>query len=75
MYQFYFQEFDSMMEIVAGEPWNIEDHLLILQLWQEPFQLISDDFYLVEFWVQIWGLPHEWYFERIGISQELRARQ
>lgn len=65
-----------MLAIVSGGPWNVEDHLLILQPWQEHFQNFYDEFYLVDFWVQIWGLPVEWVFGKGGmeitwISKEL----
>lgn len=55
-----------MISMVSGGPWNVEDHLLILQPWQEHIQHFSDDCFLVKFWVQIWVLSTELYSERMG---------
>lgn len=55
-----------MHAVVNGGPWNVDDHLLILKPWKENFSLYDENLFLVDFWVQIWGLPPDWYSERIG---------
>lgn len=54
-----------MIFIVSGGPWNVEDLRLILQPLQELIPHFSDEFFLVDFWVQIWDLPNKWYSERV----------
>lgn len=34
-YQFYFEDYDTMLSIVSGGSCNLEDHLHVLQPWQE----------------------------------------
>lgn len=45
-YQFYFKDLDTVMAIVSREPWMVDDHLPILQPWQESYHHRDEDFYL-----------------------------
>lgn len=48
-YHFYFQELESVMSIISGGPWNVEDYLLVLQPWQENLPQHSNHFFFVDF--------------------------
>lgn len=61
LYQFFFKKRESVDYILGNGLWNVEDHLLILNPWTENITSGGLSFTKTEFWVQVSGLPSEWY--------------
>lgn len=51
---------------MANGPWSVDDHLLLLTSWSDNFMGESMSFVKMNFWIQVTGLPMEWYSSRIG---------
>lgn len=66
LYQFFFSKKEALEFILANGPWNVDGQLLLLTPWIELFSGKGLTFAKTDFWVQVSGLPVEWYFSRIG---------
>lgn len=66
IYQFFFKKWEAMDFILSNGLWNVEDHLLLLTPWSESAMDGPLSFTTTDFWIQITGLPNDWYSTRIG---------
>ncbi|KAH7855261.1 hypothetical protein Vadar_023005 [Vaccinium darrowii] len=57
LFHFQFESEDHFLKVINGGPWNFDNHLLVIRVWEPG--LVSKDvvFHSLECWVQIWGLP------------------
>ena len=59
MFMFNFSEEDTPKRIMEKGPWNVMGHLLSLQWWCPWYSISAMTFNLINFWVQVHGIPLE----------------
>ncbi|KAK6139531.1 hypothetical protein DH2020_026731 [Rehmannia glutinosa] len=67
-FQFIFAYVADMEKIRDGKSWNFDNKYLILKDWEENLNGDSECFNLVDLWVQIWNIPHNWLCAEVGLK-------
>ncbi|XP_058189268.1 uncharacterized protein LOC131306858 [Rhododendron vialii] len=63
---FVFGKEDEIFRVLAGKPWFFNNSFLILSRWSPEMKLQQLVFQHSPIWVQIWGLPLQFYSHEVG---------
>ncbi|XP_027096140.1 uncharacterized protein [Coffea arabica] len=65
LFQFIIPDEEDQDRVVSGDPWVMDNQLLILEKWYEG---IEDDqnAFISPMWVQMWNLPIHWISKEVG---------
>ncbi|XP_058181318.1 uncharacterized protein LOC131299756 [Rhododendron vialii] len=66
LFQFVFGKEDEIFRVLAGKPWFFNNSFLILSRWSPEMKLQQLVFQHSPIWVQIWGLPLQFYSHEVG---------
>lgn len=66
LFHFRFAEEEGMRRVLAGGPWNFDDHILLLKQWKEGMMEGDITFESFDVWVQLHGLPFEYIGDEVG---------
>ncbi|KAF9618853.1 hypothetical protein IFM89_002721 [Coptis chinensis] len=59
MSRFLFEQEDELRHVTTNGPWLIHGHILSIMHWVRSQHIEEYKFDLINYWVQIWGLPRE----------------
>ncbi|KAH7850050.1 hypothetical protein Vadar_027130 [Vaccinium darrowii] len=57
LFHFQFESEEQFLKVINGGPWNCDNHLLVIRVWEQGLASKEVAFHSIECWVQIWGLP------------------
>lgn len=66
LFHFRFAEEKGMRRVLAGGPWNFDDHIVLLKQWQEGMVESDVNFESFDVWIQLHGLPFEYIGQEVG---------
>lgn len=66
LFHFRFAKEEGMNSVLLGGPWNFDNHLLLLKPWKEGMVAPEIQFDVVDFRIQLHGLPFEYVSTKVG---------
>lgn len=60
LFHFRFAKEEGLRRVLAGGPWNFDDHIVLLKQWQEGMVESDVTFESFDVWIQQHGLPFEY---------------
>ncbi|XP_027124362.1 uncharacterized protein LOC113769357 [Coffea eugenioides] len=66
VFQFQFEREEDREKVLAGDPWILDNQVLVVREWCASFEKKVESFRYTNFWVQIWNLPVHWMSNAAG---------
>ncbi|KAH7834397.1 hypothetical protein Vadar_015558 [Vaccinium darrowii] len=66
LFQIVFGKEEDILRVLAGKPWFFNNSFLILTRWNPKVKLQDLVFQKSPIWIQIWGLPLQFYSSEVG---------